>query len=43
MPLGIILAGTSTSGSRKKGGLSEQTEGDENEHGTIHEDRGLSV
>lgn len=37
------LAGTSTGGSMGKGGLSEQTQGGRNEHGSIHKDKGPSA
>lgn len=44
MPLSkCSLAGTSTSGSMRKGGLSEQTQGDRNEHGVNHKDKDPSA
>lgn len=43
MPLSVNFAGTSTSGRRRKGELSEQTQGGKNKHDVISGVKGLSV
>lgn len=43
MPLSVNLAGTSTSGSRRMGKLSEQTQGGRNKHDVISGVKGLSA
>lgn len=43
MPLNVSLAGISTSGSKRKGKMSEQTQGGRNKHDVISGVKGLSA